>query len=195
MWKRSFIFLLVSLAVVFSLSAYPAFFYGGAKVEETPAVEEVQEISTEVSEKSTQDLISSKEGSAPEVSGRSEGWSDTKSVIELLEENRVKASIIEKVKDACFLIDEGRNEMIVAYNAEVERRNEAENEANRVHYLFVPLASYKPTTQTWGAGLALGIETKGIVLQIQAVKPITAGFDSFNTWDDMTFIMGAGLRF
>ena len=194
MWKRSFIFLLVSLAVVFSLSAYPAFFYGGAK--EAPAVvEEVQETSTEVSEKLTQDLTSSKEESAPEVSDSSENWSDTKSVIELLEENRVKASIIEKVKDACFLIDEGRNEMIVAYNAEVERRNEAENEANRVHYLFVPLASYKPTTQTWGAGLALGIETKNLVLQLQALKPITAGFDSFKDWDDVTILLGAGLRF
>ena len=195
MWKRSFIFLLVSLAVAFSLSAYPAFFYGGAKAEETPAVEEVQETSTEEQEKSMQDLTSSKEESAPEVSDSSNGWSDTKSVIELLEENRVKASVIEKVKDACFLIDEGRNEMIVAYNAEVERRNEAEKETNRVHYLFVPLASYKPTTQTWGAGLALGIETKNLILQIQAVKPITAGFDSFKTWDDVTFIMGAGFRF
>ena len=194
MWKRSFIFLLVLLAVVFSLSAYPAFFYGGAK--EAPAVvEEVQETSTEVSEKLTQDLTSSKEESAPEVSDSSEDWSDTKSVIELLEENRVKASIIEKVKDACFLIDEGRNEMIVAYNAEVERRNEAENEANRVHYLFVPLASYKPTTQTWGAGLALGVETKNLVLQLQALKPITAGFDSFKDWDDVTILLGAGLRF
>ena len=194
MWKRSFICLLVSLAVVFSLSAYPAFFYGGAK--EAPAVvEEVQETSTEESEKSTQDLTSSKEESAPEVSDSSNGWSDTKSVIELLEENRVKASIIEKVKDACFLIDEGRNEMIVAYNAEVERRNEAENEANRVHYLFVPLASYKPTTQTWGAGLALGVETKNLVLQLQALKPITAGFDSFKDWDDVTILLGAGLRF
>ena len=194
MWKRSFIFLVASVLVVSSLCAYPAFFYGGAK--EAPAVvEEVQETSTEESEKSTQDLISSKEESAPEVSDSSEDWNDTKSVIELLEENRVKASIIEKVKDACFLIDEGRNEMIVAYNAEVERRNEAEKEAERVHYLFVPLASYKPTTQTWGAGLALGIETKSLILQIQAVKPITAGFDSFKTWDDVTFIMRAGFRF
>lgn len=195
MWKKSFIFLLVSLAVVFSLSAYPAFFYGGAKVEETPAVEEVQETSTEVSEKSTQDLTSSKEESAPEVSGNSDGWDDTASVIELLEKNRVKSSIVEKVKEACFLIDEGRNEMIIAYNAEVERRNEAEKEANRVHYLFVPLASYKPTTQTWGAGLALGIETKNLVLQLQALKPITAGFDSFKDWDDVTILLGAGLRF
>ena len=194
MWKRSFICLLVSLAVVFSLSAYPAFFYGGAK-EAPEVVEEVQETSTEESEKSTQDLTSSKEESAPEVSDSSENWSDTKSVIELLEENRVKASIIEKVKDACFLIDEGRNEMIVAYNAEVERRVEAEKEANRVHYLFVPLASYKPTTQTWGAGLALGVETKNLVLQLQALKPITAGFDSFKDWDDVTILLGAGLRF
>ena len=195
MWKRSFIFLLVSLVAAFSLSAYPAFFYGGAKVEATPAVEEVQEVSTKEQEKSIQDLNSSKEESAPEVSDSSEDWNDTKSVIELLEENRVKASIIEKVKDACFLIDEGRNEMIVAYNAEVERRNEAEKEANRVHYLFVPLASYKPTTQTWGAGLALGIETKNLVLQLQALKPITAGFDSFKDWDDVTILLGAGLRF
>ena len=193
MWKRSFIFLLVSLVAAFSLSAYPAFFYGGAK--EAPAVvEEEAETSTEVSEKSTQDLTSSKEESAPEVLDRSE-WSDTKSVIELLEENRVKASVIEKVKDACFLIDEGRNEMVVAYNTEVERRNEAEKEADRVHYLFVPLASYKPTTQTWGAGLALGIETKNLVLQLQALKPITAGFDSFKDWDDVTILLGAGLRF
>ena len=79
--------------------------------------------------------------------------------------------------------------------AEVERRNEAENEANRVHYLFVPLASYKPTTQTWGAGLALGVETKNLVLQLQALKPITAGFDSFKDWDDVTILLGAGLRF
>ena len=193
MWKRSFICLLVSLAVVFSLSAYPAFFYGGAK--EAPAVvEEEAETSTEVSEKSTQDLTSSKEESAPEVSGRSE-WGDTSSVIELLEENRVKASIVEKVKEACFLIDEGIDDMVTAYTYEVERREKAEKEAERVHYLFMPVASYKPTTQTWGAGLALGIETKSLVLQLQALKPITAGLDSFKSWDDMTFTMGAGFRF
>ena len=193
MWKRSFICLLVSLAVVFSLSAYPAFFYGGAK--EAPAVvEETAETSTEVSGKSTQDLTSSKEESAPEVSGRS-SLNNTSSVIELLEENRVKASIVEKVKEACFLIDEGIDDMVSAYTYEVERREKAEKEAERVHYLFMPLASYKPTTQTWGAGLALGIETKSLVLQLQAVKPITAGFDSFKTWDDVTFIMGAGFRF
>lgn len=194
MWKRSFIFLLVSLAVVFSLSAYPAFFYGGAKATETPAVEEAQEISTEDQGKSTQDLSSSKEESAPEASD-SNDWSDTKSVIELLEENRVKASIIEKVKDACFLIDEGRNEMVVAYNAEVDRRIEAEKEANRVHYVVVPLASYKPSVKEWGAGIALGVETKNLVLQLQALKPITAGFDSFKDWDDVTILMGAGVRF
>lgn len=193
MWKRSFICLLVSLAAVFSLSAYPAFFYGGAK--EAPAVvEEEAETSTEVSEKSTQDLTSSKVESAPEVSDRS-SLNSTSSVIELLEENRVKASIVEKVKEACFLIDDGIDDMVTAYNYEVERRVEAEKEAKRVHYLFVPLASYKPTTQTWGAGLALGIETKSLVLQFQALKPITAGFDSFKTWDDVTFIMGAGFRF
>ena len=193
MWKRSFICLLVSLAVVFSLSAYPAFFYGGAK--EAPAVvEEVQETSTEESEKSTQDLTSSKEESAPEVSDRSD-WDDTSSVIELLEENRVKASIIEKVKEACFLIDEGRNEMVVAYNAEVEKREKAEKEAERIHYVVMPIASYKPSLGEWGIGLALGIETKSLVLQIQALKPITAGLDSVKTWDDVTIIMGAGFRF
>ena len=194
MWKRSFICLLVSLAVVFSLSAYPAFFYGGAKEAPAAVVEEVQETSTEESEKSTQDLTSSKEESAPEVSDRS-SLNSTSSVIELLEENRVKAPIVEKVKDACFLIDDGIDDMVTAYNYEVERREKAEKEAERVHYLFMPLASYKPTTQTWGAGLALGIETKNLVLQLQAVKPITAGFDSFKTWDDVTFIMGAGFRF
>lgn len=193
MWKRSFICLLVSLAVVFSLSAYPAFFYGGAK--EAPAVvEEVQETSTEESEKSTQDLTSSKEESAPEVSDRSE-WSDTSSVIELLEENRVKSSIVEKVKEACFLIDEGRNEMVVAYNAEVEKREKAEKEAERIHYVVMPIASYKPSLGEWGVGLALGIETKSLVLQIQALKPITAGLDSVKAWDDVTIIMGAGFRF
>lgn len=195
MWKRSFIFLLVSLAVVFSLSAYPAFFYGGAKATETPAVEEVQETSTEDQEKSMQVSTSSVEESAPEVSDSSDDWSDTKSVIELLEENRVKASIIEKVKDACFLIDEGRNEMVIAYNAEVERRVEAEKEADRVHYLFVPLASYKPSSQEWGAGLAVGIETKNLVVQLQALKPITQGFDSFQDWSDTTILLGAGIRF
>ena len=194
MWKRSFICLLVSLAVVFSLSAYPAFFYGGAKEAPAAVVEEVQETSTEESEKSTQDLTSSKEESAPEVSDRS-SLNSTSSVIELLEENRVKAPIVEKVKDACFLIDDGIDDMVTAYNYEVERREKAEKEAERVHYLFMPLASYKPTTQTWGAGLALGIETKNLVLQLQALKPITSGFDSFKDWDDVTILLGAGLRF
>ena len=193
MWKKSFICLLVSLAVVFSLSAYPAFFYGGAK--EAPAVvEEVQETSTEVSEKSTQDLTSSKEESAPEVSDRSE-WDDTSSIIELLEENRVKSSIVEKVKEACFLIDEGRNEMVVAYNAEVEKREKAEKEAERIHYVVMPISSYKPSLGEWGVGLALRSNTKSKVLQIQALKPITAGLDSVKAWDDVTFIMGAGFRF
>ena len=193
MWKRSFIFLVASVLVVSSLCAYPAFFYGGAK--EAPAVvEEVQETSTEESEKSTQDLISSKEESAPEVLDRSD-WDDTSSVIELLEENRVKSSIVEKVKEACFLIDEGRNEMVVAYNAEVEKREKAEKEAERIHYVVMPIASYKPSLGEWGVGLALGIETKSLVLQIQALKPITAGLDSVKTWDDVTFIMGAGFRF
>lgn len=193
MWKRSFICLLVSLAVVFSLSAYPAFFYGGAK--EAPAVmEEEAETSTEESEKLTQDLISSKEENAPEVSDRSE-WSDTKSVVELLEEARVKTSVIDKVKEACFLIDEGRNEMVVAYNAEVEKREKAEKEAERIHYVVMPIASYKPSLGEWGVGLALGIETKSLVLQIQALKPIKAGLDSVKTWDDVTIIMGAGFRF
>ena len=194
MWKRSFIFLVVSVLVVSSLCAYPAFFYGGAK--EAPAVvEEVQETSTEESEKSTQDLISSKEESAPEVSDISEVWSDTKSVLELLEEAKVKTSVIEKVKEACFLIDEGRNEMVVAYNAEVEKREKAEKEAERIHYVVMPIASYKPSLGEWGVGLALGIETKSLVLQIQALKPITAGLDSVKTWNDVTFIMGAGFRF
>ena len=194
MWKRSFICLLVSLAVVFSLSAYPAFFYGGAKEAPAAVVEEVQETSTEESEKLTQDLTSSKEENAPEVSDRSE-WSDTSSVIELLEENRVKASIIEKVKEACFLIDEGRTEMVAAYNSEVERREKAEKETERIHYVVMPIASYKPSLGEWGVGLALGIETKSLVLQIQALKPITAGLDSVKAWDDVTFIMGAGFRF
>ena len=193
MWKRSFIFLVASVLVVSSLCAYPAFFYGGAK-EAPTVVEEVQETSTEESEKSTQDLTSSKEESAPEVLDRSD-WDDTSSVIELLEENRVKASIIEKVKEACFLIDEGRNEMVVAYNAEVEKREKAEKEAERIHYVVMPIASYKPSLGEWGIGLALGIETKSLVLQIQALKPITAGLDSVKTWDDVTIIMGAGFRF
>ena len=194
MWKRSFIFLVASVLVVSSLCAYPAFFYGGAK--EAPAVvEEVQETSTEESEKLTQDLTSSKEESAPEVSDRSEVWSDTKSVLELLEEAKVKTSVIEKVKEACFLIDEGRNEMVVAYNAEVEKREKAEKEAERIHYVVMPIASYKPSLGEWGVGLALGIETKSLVLQIQALKPITAGLDSVKTWNDVTFIMGAGFRF
>lgn len=192
MWKRSFIFLLALLVAVFSLSAYPAFFYGGAKAEETQAVQEEQETSTGEQEKSIQDLNFSKEESEPEDSASNDV---TKSVIEILEENKVKSAVIDKVKEACFLIDEGRNEMVVAYEAEVEKREEAEKEAERIHYLFVPLASYKPTTQTWGAGLALGVETKNLVLQLQALKPITAGFDSFKDWDDVTILLGAGLRF
>ena len=139
-------------------------------------------------------MTSSKEESAPEDLGRSE-WSDTSSVIDLLEEARVKTSVIEKVKEACFLIDEGRTEMVVAYNAEVEKREKAEKEAERIHYVVMPLASFKPSSNEWGAGLALGVETKNLVLQLQALKPITAGFDSFKDWDDVTILLGAGLRF
>ena len=120
MWKRSFIFLVVLVWVVSSLCAYPAFFYGGAK-EETPATVEAlppEEASTEELEKSAPVLSSSAEASAEVASDRTEEFDDTKSVIELLEEARVKSSVIEKVKEACFLIDEGRAEMIAAYEEE-----------------------------------------------------------------------------
>ena len=197
MWKRSFIFLVVLVWVVSSLCAYPAFFYGGAK-EETPAVAEAlppEEASTEELEKSAQDLISSAEASAEVVSDRTEEFDDTKSVIELLEEARVKSSVIEKVKEACFLIDEGRAEMIAAYEEEADARAKAEKELDSAHYVLMPLAGYSLGSQVWSAGLAVAVEYRSLVLMAQAIKPITAGLDSFKAWDDLSVVVGAGVRF
>ena len=197
MWKRSFIFLVVLVWVVSSLCAYPAFFYGGAK-EETPAVAEAlppEEASTEELEKSAQDLISSAEASAEVASDRTEEFDDTKSVIELLEEARVKSSVIEKVKEACFLIDEGRAEMIAAYEEEADARAKAEKELDSAHYVLMPLAGYSLGSQVWSAGLAVAIEYRSLVLMAQAMKPVTAGLDSFKAWDDLSVVVGAGVRF
>ena len=197
MWKRSFIFLVVLVWVVSSLCAYPAFFYGGAK-EETPAVAEAlppEEASTEELEKSAQVLSSSAEASEEVASDRTEEFDDTKSVIELLEEARVKSSVIEKVKEACFLIDEGRAEMIAAYEEEADARAKAEKELNSAHYVLMPLAGYSLGSQVWSAGLAVAVEYRSLVLMAQAMKPITAGLDSFKAWDDLSVVVGAGLRF
>ena len=197
MWKRSFIFLVVLVWVVSSLCAYPAFFYGGAK-EETPAAVEAlppEEASTEELEKSAQDLISSAEASAEVASDRTEEFDDTKSVIELLEEARVKSSVIEKVKEACFLIDEGRAEMIAAYEEEAEARAKAEKELDSAHYVLMPLAGYSLGSQVWSAGLAVAVEYRSLVLMAQAMKPVTAGLDSFKAWDDLSVVVGAGVRF
>ena len=197
MWKRSFIFLVVLVWVVSSLCAYPAFFYGGAK-EETPAVAEAlppEEASTEELEKSAQDLISSAEASAEVASDRTEEFDDTKSVIELLEEARVKSSVIEKVKEACFLIDEGRAEMIAAYEEEADARAKAEKELDSAHYVLMPLAGYSLGSQVWSAGLAVAVEYRSLVLMAQAMKPVTAGLDSFKAWDDLSVVVGAGVRF
>ena len=197
MWKRSFIFLVVLVWVVSSLCAYPAFFYGGAK-EETPAVAEAlppEEASTEELEKSAQDLISSAEASAEVASDRTEEFDDTKSVIELLEEARVKSSVIEKVKEACFLIDEGRAEMIAAYEEEAEAKAKAEKELNSAHYILMPLAGYSLGSHVWSAGLAVAVEYRSLVLMAQAMKPVTAGLDSFKAWDDLSVVVGAGVRF
>ena len=197
MWKRSFIFLVVLVWVVSSLCAYPAFFYGGAK-EETPAVAEAlppEEASTEELEKSAPDLSSSAEASAEVASDRTEEFDDTKSVIELLEEARVKSSVIEKVKEACFLIDEGRAEMIAAYEEEADARAKAEKELDSAHYVLMPLAGYSLGSQVWSAGLAVAVEYRSLVLMAQAMKPITAGLDSFKAWDDLSVVFGAGVRF
>ena len=197
MWKRSFIFLVVSVLVVSSLCAYPAFFYGGAK-EETPAVTEAlppEEASTEELEKSAPVLSSSAEASEEVASARTEEFDDTKSVIELLEEARVKSSVIEKVKEACFLIDEGRAEMIAAYEEEADARAKAENELNSAHYVLMPLAGYSLGSQVWSAGLAVAVEYRSLILMAQAMKPITAGLDSFKAWDDLSVVVGAGVRF
>ena len=197
MWKKSFIFLVVLVWVVSSLCAYPAFFYGGAK-EETPAVTEAlppEEASTEELEKSAPVLSSSAEASAEVASDRTEEFDDTKSVIELLEEARVKSSVIEKVKEACFLIDEGRAEMIAAYEEEAEARAKAEKELNSAHYVLMPLAGYSLGSQVWSAGLAVAVEYRSLVLMAQAMKPITAGLDSFKAWDDLSVVVGAGVRF
>lgn len=197
MWKRSFIFLAVLALAVSSLCAYPSFFYGGAK-EETPAAVEAlppEEASTEELEKSAPVLSSSAEASAEVASDKTEEFDDTKSVIELLEEARVKSSVIEKVKEACFLIDEGRAEMIAAYEEEAEARAKAEKELNSVHYVLMPLAGYSLGSQVWSAGLAVAVEYRSLVLMAQAMKPITAGLDSFKAWDDLSVIVGAGVRF
>ena len=197
MWKRSFIFLAVLALAVSSLCAYPAFFYGGAK-EETPAVAEAlppEEASTEELEKSALDLTSSAEASAEVASDKTEEFDDTKSVIELLEEARVKSSVIEKVKEACFLIDEGRAEMIAAYEEEAEARAKAEKELNGAHYVLMPLAGYSLGSQVWSAGLAVAVEYRSLVLMAQAMKPVTAGLDSFKSWDDLSVVVGAGVRF
>ena len=197
MWKRSFIFLVVLVWVVSSLCAYPAFFYGGAK-EETPAVAEAlppEEASTEELEKSAPVLSSSAEASEEVASDRTEEFDDTKSVIELLEEARVKSSVIEKVKEACFLIDEGRAEMIAAYEEEADARAKAEKELDSAHYVLMPLAGYSLGSQVWSAGLAVAVEYRSLVLMAQAMKPITAGLDSFKAWDDLSVVVGAGVRF
>ena len=197
MWKRSFIFLVVLVWVVSSLCAYPAFFYGGAK-EETPAAVEAlppEEASTEELEKSAPVLSSSAEASEEVASDRTEEFDDTKSVIELLEEARVKSSVIEKVKEACFLIDEGRAEMIAAYEEEADARAKAEKELNSAHYVLMPLAGYSLGSQVWSAGLAVAVEYRSLVLMAQAMKPITAGLDSFKAWDDLSVVVGAGVRF
>ena len=197
MWKKSFIFLVVLVWVVSSLCAYPAFFYGGAK-EETPAVTEAlppEEASTEELEKSAPVLSSSAEASEEVASDKTEEFDDTKSVIELLEEARVKSSVIEKVKEACFLIDEGRAEMIAAYEEEADARAKAENELNSAHYVLMPLAGYSLGSQVWSAGLAVVVEYRSLVLMAQAMKPITAGLDSFKAWDDLSVVVGAGVRF
>ena len=197
MWKRSFIFLVVLVWVVSSLCAYPAFFYGGAR-EETPATVEAlppEEASTEELEKSAQVLSSSTEASEEVASDRTEEFDDTKSVIELLEEARVKSSVIEKVKEACFLIDEGRAEMIAAYEEEADARAKAEKELDSAHYVLMPLAGYSLGSQVWSAGLAVAVEYRSLVLMAQAMKPITAGLDSFKAWDDLSVVFGAGVRF
>ena len=197
MWKRSFIFLVVLVWVVSSLCAYPAFFYGGAK-EETPVVAEAlppEEASTEELEKSAPVLSSSAEASAEVASDRTEEFDDTKSVIELLEEARVKSSVIEKVKEACFLIDEGRAEMIAAYEEEADARAKAEKELDSAHYVLMPLAGYSLGSQVWSAGLAVAVEYRSLVLMAQAMKPITAGLDSFKAWDELSVVVGAGVRF
>ena len=197
MWKRSFIFLVVLVWVVSSLCAYPAFFYGGAR-EETPATVEAlppEEASTEELEKSAQVLSSSTEASEEVASDRTEEFDDTKSVIELLEEARVKSSVIEKVKEACFLIDEGRAEMIAAYEEEADARAKAEKELDSAHYVLMPLAGYSLGSQVWSAGLAVAVEYRSLVLMAQAMKPITAGLDSFKAWDDLSVVVGAGVKF
>ena len=197
MWKRSFIFLVVLVWVVSSLCAYPAFFYGGAR-EETPATVEAlppEEASTEELEKSAPELNSSAEASAEVASDRTEEFDDTKSVIELLEEARVKSSVIEKVKEACFLIDEGRGEMIAAYEEAAEARAKAEKELDSAHYVLMPLAGYSLGSQVWSAGLAVAVEYRSLVLMAQAMKPITAGLDSFKAWDDLSVVVGAGVKF
>ena len=183
--------------VVSSLCAYPAFFYGGAK-EETPAAVEAlppEEASTEELEKSAPDLSSSAEASAEVASDKTEEFDDTKSVIELLEEARVKSSVIEKVKEACFLIDEGRAEMIAAYEEEADARAKAEKELDSAHYVLMPLAGYSLGSQVWSAGLAVAVEYRSLVLMAQAMKPVTAGLDSFKAWDDLSVVVGAGVRF
>ena len=82
----------------------------------------------------------------------------------------------------------------IAY-AEADARAKAEKELNSAHYVLMPLAGYSLGSQVWSAGLAVAVEYRSLVLMAQAMKPVIAGLDSFKAWDDLSVVVGAGVRF
>lgn len=207
MWKKSFIFLLVSLLAVSSLWCYPAWVYGkkAQTAEVTEAVAEPEALPQKtqtVSEASEEITPSETEPEAQEIPSMPESasYSETlkaqgASLVNSLKDFKAKAAAVTQVSEYIDNAVEGAWLMETAYEAEVANHAETENAYNNLvkakafQVTLNPYAMFAPSTQAWGIGLNTLYTYRGIGLSVGIEKPT---FD-FSDYDDL--VVTAGLVF
>ncbi len=207
MWKKSFIFLLVSLLAVSSLWCYPAWVYGkkAQTAEVTEAVAEPEALPQKtqtVSEASEEITPSETEPEAQEIPSMPESasYSETlkaqgASLVNSLKDFKAKAAAVTQVSEYIDNAVEGAWLMETAYEAEVANHAKTENAYNNLvkakafQVTLNPYAMFAPSTQTWGIGLNTLYTYRGIGLSVGIEKPT---FD-FSDYDDL--VVTAGLVF
>lgn len=217
MWKKLFIFLVVSLLAVSSLWCYPSWVYGNKGKAEEKIVETVAEPAivpestvSEPEPTTTETEPVGENSIEPEALENSlivesESLSETlkeqgESLTNSLTESRVKAAAVTQVSEYIENAVLGVEVMEQAYEQEVAAHKDTEERYNELagrkfekdFYVTInPYVTYSPLSLLWGVGLNTIYSYKGYGISVGAYKPNL----DFKTYQDIIVSAGFAITF
>lgn len=199
MWKRLFICLVVCLLALSSLSAYPAWVYGGKK-----ASLEVPQTPSEVPSEETQQEAPEQPLMQEESLPKEVCLDSLEQLKSYLTESEIEEALVEAICDYIDQIQLGIDVMADAYEQEVAEHEKTEKAYNdlvasgvvipqRFSVTVSPYATYAPFEQEWGIGASVGINWKKVGAVLGVIKPSVKSLEDFKNPNDL--MVSAGFSF